>query len=58
MAFDGSNVSIGGKIGSVIKGVDVSIPFIGQINDIGVFNQAFGFDQIAWLNNELATQYT
>lgn len=56
--FDGANVSIGGKIGSVIKGVDVSIPFIGEINDIGVFNQSFNFTQIGWLNNELATQYT
>lgn len=55
--FDGANVSIGGKIGSVIKGVDVSIPFIGQINDIGVFNQSFNFNQIAWLNGELSNRF-
>lgn len=54
LAFNGSDITIGGKIGSYIKGNDVSIPFIGEIKDIGVFNQSFGFDRIAWLNQELA----
>ena len=57
VAFDGSNVSIGGNIGSYIKGNDVSIPFIGEIKDIGVFNQSFNFSQIAWLNGELSNRF-
>ena len=57
LTFNGSDITIGGKIGSYIKGNDVSIPFIGEIKDIGVFNQTFNFGQIEWLNKELSQRF-